>query len=149
MSPEARSELAMDCTRLVLLFALTASPGVASACTIPVFRYALERWDTDRFQVIVYHNGPLSPEQAAALEKLEQQSVVHGGPLNIELIRYDLRSPTPPKMLVAERPSSEQPLPLVEVRTRVVGTAVGGSQWARCWQGPLAAVTGESGLFDS
>ena len=56
----------MLCNRLVLFVALAASPAIASACSIPVFRYALERWDSDRFQVIIYHDGALSPEQAAA-----------------------------------------------------------------------------------
>jgi hypothetical protein len=139
----------MCCNRLVLIWMLAASPAIAPACTIPVFRYALEHWESDRFQVIVYHDGPLTPEQSASLDKLDQQSAVHGGPLNIELIRYDVSSPTPPKLLVAERPSPEQPLPLVEVRIRVGGTPAGGAQWARRWLGPLTAATSESGLFDS
>lgn len=111
---------------LAILLLSVACSSRASACTIPVFRYALERWEADRFQVIVYHNGPLTAEQSAALERLEQQSAVHGGPLNIELIRYDLRSAAPPKGLLVDKPSADQTLPRIEVRARD-----GGAQWVR------------------
>ena len=37
--------------------------SLACACTIPVFRYALERWESDHFLVIVYHDGQLTTEQ--------------------------------------------------------------------------------------
>ncbi len=32
----------------------------AFACSIPVFRYALEKWDSDSYQVIVFHKGKLT-----------------------------------------------------------------------------------------
>jgi hypothetical protein len=44
-------------------------PQPASACTIPVFRYALERWDLGTYDVLVYHRGPLPAELKAALKK--------------------------------------------------------------------------------
>ena len=37
--------------------------AAALPCNIPVFRYALERWPSDDYQLVVYHKGPL-PEQA-------------------------------------------------------------------------------------
>ena len=32
----------------------------ARACTIPVFRYAMERWPPDIYEILVFHKGPLS-----------------------------------------------------------------------------------------
>lgn len=132
--------------RAILLIALAfvSFPGGAFACAIPVFRYALERWDADRFQVILYHDGLLTSDQFAALERLDQQSITHGGPLNIELIRYDLRASAPPKMLVVDRPSAEQTLPLVEIRGRD-----GGANWVRYWQGAFTTAMTELRWWDS
>jgi len=37
------------------------------ACSVPVFRYALEHWPADPFQLTLFHRGPLSPDQQEAL----------------------------------------------------------------------------------
>ncbi|MFP6881454.1 MAG: hypothetical protein VCA34_10915 [Roseibacillus sp.] len=52
-----------------VLGALLLLGGVADACTVPVFRYALDRWQSDayRFEVPV---GWMKSEQAAELRKL-------------------------------------------------------------------------------
>ena len=42
------------------LLGLTEASRVA-ACNVPVFRYALERWVPDPYQVVVFHEGPLAP----------------------------------------------------------------------------------------
>jgi hypothetical protein len=39
----------------------------AWACSVPVFRYALERWPADAYQVYVFHRGPLSAADTARL----------------------------------------------------------------------------------
>ena len=33
--------------------------GASRACNVPVFRYALERWAADHFEVVIFHRGPL------------------------------------------------------------------------------------------
>ncbi|REJ80137.1 MAG: hypothetical protein DWQ34_04135 [Planctomycetota bacterium] len=43
---------------------------VADACSVPVFRYALEHWRADAYLVQVFHKGELTPEQAKRLEAL-------------------------------------------------------------------------------
>ena len=53
--------------RRVLFLLLVLSVGASAfACKVPVFRYALERWAADPFEVLVYHRGPL-PAEAARL----------------------------------------------------------------------------------
>jgi hypothetical protein len=117
--------------------------ALASACTIPVFRYALERWEADRLLVIVYHNTALTPQQDHAVNELTRRSSPAGGPLNIEVIRYDVSAAEPLK-LGDVRPPDDRPLPWVEIRLRlnVARTAVR-------WQGPLEEATGQSAIFDS
>jgi hypothetical protein len=43
----------------------------ASACSIPVFRYALEHWHPDAYLVYVFHRGELTPEQSEQLAALQ------------------------------------------------------------------------------
>jgi len=45
--------------------------GTASACQVPVFRYALERWTPDRYQVLVLSSGPLPMEMEEWLKPLQ------------------------------------------------------------------------------
>ena len=44
----------------LLLLLLLLLAGVAGACNVPVFRYALERWRADSYRVVLIHRGPLS-----------------------------------------------------------------------------------------
>ena len=60
---------------------------------MPVFRYALERWQTDKYHAVVVHQGPLTEDQKTAVEMLER--VV--GPIsetgvNLLLHKLDLAS---------------------------------------------------------
>lgn len=49
---------------------LMLSPDLAPACQIPVFRYALERWQPAAYEVVVFHRGPLSAADQAAVDGL-------------------------------------------------------------------------------
>lgn len=40
------------------------------ACQVPVFRYALERWQPDRYEIVVLHDQPLSAAQRGQLDEL-------------------------------------------------------------------------------
>ena len=52
-----------------LLVCLLAAP--AGACSVPVFRYALERWPVEPYEVYVFHRGGLGAEDQAALGRLQ------------------------------------------------------------------------------
>jgi hypothetical protein len=41
------------------------------ACQVPVFRYALERWLADQYEILVLHDGPMLGESLARFEKLQ------------------------------------------------------------------------------
>lgn len=56
-------------TPLAFVLLLTTVSAVP-ACTVPVFRYALERWKPAPYPLHVFHRGPLSPAQAKYLDQL-------------------------------------------------------------------------------
>lgn len=135
-----RSQLGLAPAALACWLAIGGS--LACACTIPVFRYALERWESDRFLVMVYHHGELTAEQNSAIAELTQRSSIKGGPLNIEIICHDLASPAPLKLLDLQPPTADRPLPWMEIRSRISETRT-----ALRWQGPLTDAIGKPGLF--
>ena len=55
---------------LVIPWFVLASAEPAAACSTPVFRYALERWPPDAYRVAVFHRGPLTEAQQAAVKQL-------------------------------------------------------------------------------
>ena len=44
----------------------------SEACQVPVFRYALERWQPDPYELVIVHKGSLPKEQAPLLVHLEE-----------------------------------------------------------------------------
>src|SRR3954451_5851450 len=59
-------------TRLLTLLLSVALPlPAASACSIPVFRYALERWEPAPCQALVFHRGPPDADALRLLADLE------------------------------------------------------------------------------
>lgn len=51
---------------IALLFLVS----VVFACDTPVYRYALERWMPDPFDIIIFHQGPFQPEENQYVEDL-------------------------------------------------------------------------------
>lgn len=64
---------------------LLATPAVA--CSIPVFRYALERWPADLFVATVDVPADAAPAVRDAVHWLEDQAQPNGGPLNLAVER--------------------------------------------------------------
>ena len=77
----------------VVLCLLINSSSVA--CNIPVFRYALERWQPDSCELIVFHKGPLSPDQQQLLQELDGQRTKREDSASTSLTLSDLSAPTP------------------------------------------------------
>jgi hypothetical protein len=61
---------------------------VADACNVPVFRYALERWEAEPYAVLVFHRGPFEDEGTKALGLLESAATNHFA--NVIIRRIDL-----------------------------------------------------------
>ena len=70
----------------LLSAALLSLVSSALGCSVPVFRYALERWVADPFGAAVFHRGVLSAEHAAMVDKLSSSSA------NLSVTTVDLDS---------------------------------------------------------
>ncbi|TWT84084.1 hypothetical protein CA13_55600 [Planctomycetes bacterium CA13] len=60
------------------------------ACSVPVFRYALERWERDEYRLIVAVSGELSEEHQKWVEDLRQQCVREEGFCNLMVHVLDI-----------------------------------------------------------
>lgn len=56
----------------LVLFGCFLVAGLSAwACDIPVYRWALDNWEADPYSVIVFHDGPLTPQQQAVVDGLK------------------------------------------------------------------------------
>lgn len=78
------------CAILVLTGA--APFGSAYACSVPVFRYALERWHPDPYEAVVFHRGFTSAD-SALLTRL-QAAGGRQSPANLRVGTHDVRDTT-------------------------------------------------------
>lgn len=70
---------------LVCAVALVATPAIS--CSIPVFRYALERWPADLFVADAQVPSSVGADGRRAINWLEDQAQPNGGPLNLTVVR--------------------------------------------------------------
>src|SRR5262249_1114810 len=70
---------------LVVLLALGASSARLDACSVPVFRYALERWKPTPYELHLFHKGEMSGVHAKLAGQLEEVA----GTANINVTRVD------------------------------------------------------------
>lgn len=90
------------------------------ACQVPVFRYALERWEADVYEIVVFHRGGLSNDRQALVKQLEEASEAKLGAgksfANLIVGVVDLATATPETLEKAgPRPEGLQ-LPALVVR---------------------------------
>jgi hypothetical protein len=57
-----------------LILAGLLRPFAVSACDVPVFRYALERWNPDPYVAVVFHRATLTSDQQALVESMQKAS---------------------------------------------------------------------------
>jgi hypothetical protein len=79
--------------RLLALLWIVWAPNLGEACSIPVFRYALERWELSRYEITVFYERVLSPDLDKALKALE----VGTPKANITVTRVDLQGKVAPE----------------------------------------------------
>jgi hypothetical protein len=70
--------------------ALFFSPLSAYACSIPVFRYAMERWMADHYEGVLIHKGLLADDDPASVLLQDEQAEF----LNLRLSKIDLNEET-------------------------------------------------------
>ncbi len=101
--------------RIPLFRAICLTAGLASltgnaawACSVPVFRYALERFPADAYHLVVYYRGSLSGEAKAAVDALERLSNESGPAPNVELKTIDLDALPKPAVATDAKPERER-----------------------------------------
>lgn len=60
------------------------------ACNVPVFRYALERWQSARHEVVIFHKGKLTPPQQETVDLLTRASNAETPLANLTVTVADL-----------------------------------------------------------
>ena len=102
----------------------------AFACSVPVFRYALERWQPSRYDLVIYHRGPLAPADRDAVRRLEAVAAR----ANARVTEADLAGRMDPDLLqVWNREGKGESLPRLVLRYPDSGPQV-----PSVWAGPLA-----------
>ena len=57
-----------------LIMAITAS--LAIACSVPVFRYALEHWQPDPYVVCVFQAGELTDDLQSIVDSMQSKNTI-------------------------------------------------------------------------
>src|SRR5262249_7373856 len=84
---------------------------------VPVFRYALERWPADPYEILVFHRGPLSPADKALTDALAKLADADAPVANFTFERVDLAKKTDKELLrLFESQPDKENLPLLVVR---------------------------------
>lgn len=58
-----------------LALTVIATSSLVMACSVPVFRYALEHWRPDAYIAYVFYSGELTPEEQLIVESLEPKGL--------------------------------------------------------------------------
>lgn len=99
---------------LLIAVSLTAIwSGRAQACSVPVFRYALERWQPDLFQALVLYRGTLSDEQKKRIDAFDRSEGKNQA--NLEIVMVDLDNSPPPELLTLLEKQQQTTLPRILV----------------------------------
>ena len=67
----------------------------APACNVPVFRYALERWEADPYDIIVFHREAFTAPQQALLETLEKAGRDGVANVSVSNVNVSVEMPRP------------------------------------------------------
>jgi hypothetical protein len=113
------------------------------ACNVPVFRYAMERWPADPYEVLVLHRGPLTGADLDLVDKLQQFADDPRRPANFTLHRRDLDKVKNREFLKQLEDHDKPRLPWLVV---LYPEKSGNSE--RVWAGPLQSEA-VGGLLDS
>jgi len=80
----------------MVLFVLV--PSSAFACSVPVFRYALERWPADYYEAVLIHRGQMTEDDKQLLNELRQEDSGTEAFLNLRLVEVDITATTDEKI---------------------------------------------------
>ncbi len=104
------------------------------ACSVPVFRYALERWPVDAYRLLIFHQGALSEAHQELKSQLEAFSEIGYGRPPMMMQAVDTAEPIVESLTAIWEQFSEASLPLMVL----LSPAMGGEDVV-LWNAPLSA----------
>lgn len=103
----------MKRNRLIVVIAIAfAFAGLASACKVPVFRYALERWPADKYSIVAVIDGQVSVGTAEAIATLKSFSQ---SDVNVVIDVIDLAQLSEAELWSVEGIDSTDQTPMLQV----------------------------------
>lgn len=129
--------------RLIVFTTALLSTAIAVACSVPVFRYALEHWSPDPYVATVFHRGELSAEQLKLISELQPKGTTGFPTANIVVSTVDLDMETSPGTAQLWQAQQEATLPWLVLQTP---TKLGAAQTV--WSGALS-VESAARILDS
>lgn len=78
---------------LLIYGSVVVQTNISSACSTPVFRYALQRWQPDDYEVMVPHREALTDTQERLLDSLRKATLDDDAPANMTVRTVDLSQP--------------------------------------------------------
>ena len=122
----------------------------AQACSIPVFRFALERWESDLYEIDVFYRGELSTDDRRRVDLLDERCRRNGGQANAEVVRCDVAETLEAELAEVWQSLADVSLPCVVVRMpahRQPSQALPGGRGI-VWHGSISDAAAAP-LFDS
>lgn len=113
------------------------------ACSVPVFRYALERWPADTYRFVVFHEGPLSSSDQTLLEPLEKIQTTGYGRPPLQGHTVDVTQDIPDALIPLWDQHKSSPLP-----TLILLPPVSDPNVQALWEAPLNRASVQT-LLDS
>ncbi|MDA1017888.1 MAG: hypothetical protein O3A00_25950 [Planctomycetota bacterium] len=127
------------CIGLATVGLLVSLAANSMACSVPVFRYALERWRPDPYFSVVFHRGPLTAEQQRSADLLGKagrsgEKVVNLNLHTVDLDKLDPKSSDDDKFMLEQwQKQKTDVLPWVVIDFPIPTKG-------RVFQGPLAEI---------
>jgi hypothetical protein len=114
---------------LALVAVLVLGAALGQACSVPVFRYALERWQPAPYEAIIFHRGPLSAAQTNLVLRLSGEALSNQAPANLTVRAVNLEAQPAAELLEIWKSYQTNLLPALVVRFPQ-GAPAEGTVWA-------------------
>ena len=113
---------------LLLIGCAFLLPYQATACTIPVYRYALEKWELTPYEILVFHRGGLPIDVQKAIQKWSKTPLK----ANIDITLVDLDAKMAPHLeKLWQREGNDKQTPWMLVRYQAAN-----AKEPSAWTGP-------------
>jgi hypothetical protein len=83
------------------------------ACSVPVFRYALERWQSDTYHVLIFHREALTEEQQALVDQIRSYTETEYSRPSLAVEVLDVNEDMPEPIKPIWEANQDKDLPLV------------------------------------